>query len=108
MEEIWKRKDHANHRQTRIAMSLWKPAVLFAALSLALLPAAAKDSKAAKPVTVNLQNGQGKSVGTAVLSKAANGVKIKLNVQSLSPGEHAIHVQQTPKSQGPDFKSTGR
>ncbi len=100
-------KDHANHRQTRIAMSLWKPAVLFAALSLALLPAAAKDSKAAKPVTVNLQNGQGKSVGTAVLSKAANGVKIKLNVQSLSPGEHAIHVHQTAKCEGPDFKSAG-
>jgi len=88
-------------------MSLWKPAVLFAALSLALLSAGAKDSKAAKPVTVNLQNGQGKSVGTALLSKAANGVKIKLNVQSLSPGEHAIHVHQTAKCEGPDFKSAG-
>src|SRR5260370_23284271 len=98
-------KDHANHCQAGVAMSLWKPAVLFAALSLAILPAAAKNSKTQKHVTVNLQNGQGKSVGPAVLSKAANGVKIKLNVQSLSPGEHAIHVHQTAKCEAPDFKS---
>jgi Cu-Zn family superoxide dismutase len=107
MEEISKMKVHANHRQAEIATSLWKPALLSAALLLAVLPAAAKNSKAPKPVTVKLQNGQGKSVGTAVLSKAANGVSIKLNVQSLSPGEHAIHVHQIAKCEGPDFKSAG-
>jgi superoxide dismutase, Cu-Zn family len=100
-------KDHVNHRRARVGMSLGKAAVVLAALLLAILPAAAKDSKALKPVTVKLQNGQGKSVGTAVLSKAANGVSIKLNVQSLSPGEHAIHVHQTAKCEGPDFKSAG-
>ena len=89
-------------------MSLWKSALLAAGLSLALLPAAlAKSTKAPNPVVVNLQNAQGQSIGTAVLSPAAKGVKIKLNLENLSPGPHAIHVHQTAKCEGPDFKSAG-
>jgi superoxide dismutase, Cu-Zn family len=75
-------------------------------ITLAALTAYAKD-KAAKPTIVNLQNGQGQSVGTATLSPAAKGVKIKLNLQGLPPGEHGIHVHQTAKCEGPDFKSAG-
>ena len=64
-------------------------------------------NKKPKPVTVNLQNGTGQSVGTATLSPVSKGVKIKLNVHDLSAGEHAIHVHQTAKCEGPDFKSAG-
>ena len=56
---------------------------------------------------VNIQDAQGKAVGTATLSPAAQGVTIKLNLHGLTPGEHAIHVHQTPKCEGPDFKSAG-
>ena len=74
---------------------------------LALASAAfAKDSKPA-PVTVKLQNGQGQDAGTATLSPAGKGVKIKLNLHGLTPGEHGIHVHQTAKCEGPDFKSAG-
>ena len=56
---------------------------------------------------MNLQDSQGKSVGTATLTSAAHGVSIKLNLHDLPPGVHAIHVHQTAKCEVPDFKSAG-
>src|SRR5260370_12007546 len=93
-----------NREETR--MSLWKPVFFISIVVLVLATAYAKD-KAPKPVTVNLQNAQGQSVGTATLSQAPNGVKIKLNLQGLPPGEHGIHVHQNAKCEGLDFKSAG-
>lgn len=80
---------------------------LLAVLLMAVCAAIAAKEAKPKPVTVNLQNGQGKSVGTATLSQVANGVSIKLNLHDLTPGDHAIHVHQTAKCEGPDFKSAG-
>jgi len=88
-------------------MSAWKSAVTSAALLLALSPFARGQQNPEKPVVVNLHDAQGQSIGTATLSKAANGVMIKLNVENLSPGPHAIHVHQNAKCEGPDFKSAG-
>ena len=81
--------------------------ILGSAMVLAVLAVAWAKSKGPKPVTVNLENGQGQSVGTATLSSADQGVRIKLNLHDLPAGDHGIHVHQTAKCEGPDFKSAG-
>jgi Cu-Zn family superoxide dismutase len=67
----------------------------------------AKKPAPAKPVTVKLSDAKGKSLGTAKLTPDAGGVKIALAVKGLPPGDHAIHIHETAKCDGPDFKSAG-
>jgi Cu-Zn family superoxide dismutase len=87
----------------RLALALFVVG-LFGSTSFAETPA--KLAKP-KPVTVKLQDASGKDVGTATLSQVAKGVSIKLKLHDLTPGEHAIHVHETAKCEGPDFKSAG-
>jgi Cu-Zn family superoxide dismutase len=60
-------------------------------------------------VTVELKNGQGESVGTATLTPIANnkGVRIKLALKNLTPGQHAIHFHEVAKCEGPAFETAG-
>jgi Cu-Zn family superoxide dismutase len=62
---------------------------------------------APKPVTAEFKNAEGQSVGTATLSEAPHGVKIKLDIKGVPAGEHSIHIHQVPKCETPDFKSAG-
>src|ERR1051326_2352175 len=61
------------------------------------------------PLTVDLKDAKGQSVGTATITedKKGSGVTIKLNVKNLTPGEHAAHFHQTAKCEGPGFTSAG-
>jgi len=62
---------------------------------------------ATKPVTVDIKNSQGQSVGTATLTPAPKGVKITIDIKNLPPGEHSLHIHQVAKCEPPDFKSAG-
>jgi len=57
--------------------------------------------------TVELKNAQGESIGTATLSTAGKGVRIKLDLKNLTPGTHAIHFHQFAICEGPKFETAG-
>jgi superoxide dismutase, Cu-Zn family len=61
----------------------------------------------AQTAKADLADAQGKSVGTADLTQTPEGVRIALTVSGLAPGQHAFHIHNVGKCEGPDFKSAG-
>lgn len=84
-----------------------KASTFMALLLLSGVMAVASMAAPPKAVTVELRNTKSQSVGTATLSEAEHGVRIKLDIHNLPPGEHSIHIHQVAKCEPPNFASAG-
>lgn len=58
-------------------------------------------------VEVDLQNGDGESVGMATLEQVSKGVKITIDGHDIPKGTHGFHIHESGKCEAPDFKSAG-
>jgi len=87
-------------RLLRVCIGVWTLPALVA------LSASAGMSRN-KGLEVAFKTSQGQDAGTATLTPAGNGVKVKLTLMNLPEGEHALHVHQNAKCDAPDFKSAG-
>jgi Cu-Zn family superoxide dismutase len=57
---------------------------------------------------VTLRDARGTIVGTATLKpNGTTGVAVELSLKELPPGEHAVHLHQTPTCDPPSFESAG-
>lgn len=78
--------------------------LVFSILSCCSLASAHEKAVAAH---ADLVDGTGKKVGTAEILQTPKGVKIAAEVQGLPAGKHGIHIHETGKCDGPDFKTAG-
>ncbi len=81
--------------------------VCIAALPALLALSASGALHKTKGLEVDFKTSDGQDAGTALITPAGSGVKVKLDLKNLPEGEHAIHVHMNAKCDGPDFKTAG-
>ena len=75
--------------------------------SLLITPAFARNKNKPAPVVVHLATADGKDAGTVTFRQEKKGVAVKVDLQNLPMGWHAVHVHAVPKCDAPDFKTAG-
>lgn len=66
-------------------------------------------SKAAGPkeVKIKLVGSHGQPAGTVTFKQEKNGVKMKISLENIPFGEHAVHIHENPVCDAPDFHGAG-
>jgi superoxide dismutase, Cu-Zn family len=77
------------------------------AIGFTLLLASMVSAQQQSRAHAELKDGNGKTVGTAMLREESGGVVVELQVKGLSPGLHAVHVHAVGKCEAPAFTSAG-
>jgi Cu-Zn family superoxide dismutase len=80
--------------------------MLAGAMSLAIAAPKPTTPPPAPAATADLKMADGKDVGTVALTQTAAGVRLRLTLKGLPPGEHAFHVHSVGKCE-PPFTSAG-
>lgn len=65
------------------------------------------DPFAGADARAELVNAEGEVVGRAGLDSTPSGVLIRLRLDGLPPGRHALHIHETGACEAPDFESAG-
>jgi Cu-Zn family superoxide dismutase len=85
-----------------------EPAPVTEAAPAATEAAPAAEAPAPKTVEVALQaKSNSKLAGKATFTETADGVKVSINVEGISAGDHATHVHETGDCSAPDAKTAG-
>ena len=62
---------------------------------------------AAEPVTADLKNGAGETIGKVTLTAAPKGVLMRVEANGLTPGWHGLHFHEKADCSKSDFTSAG-
>lgn len=79
--------------------------ILLAVASFGLAIALADSSSVT--AVANMKGADGDGVGKVSFSQTTEGVLLQAQLEGLKPGVHAIHIHETGKCEGPEFKSAG-
>jgi Cu-Zn family superoxide dismutase len=80
---------------------------LLAGAAVLALSGCAAAGAIANTQTITLRDATGRTVGTALLTPATEGVQVVLSSNGLPAGVHGVHIHQTGLCDAPDFASAG-
>jgi Cu-Zn family superoxide dismutase len=80
---------------------------LLAGAAVLALSGCAAAGAIANTHTITLRDAAGRTVGTALLTPATEGVQVVLSSSGLPAGVHGVHIHQNGQCDAPDFASAG-